>query len=98
MLHRMIRRLKCLATGLDAFLSSFSTSRQEFFSLFSELTRKVYNDRNKCTLNAIIFLLNQPEVSTSSLVIDQENILQSLERTAGNKAHMLCLLGSYCAL
>ena len=28
MLLRMIQRLKCLATGLDAFLSSFSTLRR----------------------------------------------------------------------
>ena len=28
LLHRMIRRLKCLAIGLDASLSSFSTSRR----------------------------------------------------------------------
>ena len=28
MLLRMIGQIKCLATGLDAFLSSFSTSRR----------------------------------------------------------------------
>ena len=72
-------------------LSSIRDNCVPFFILSSPLT-----------LNAIVALLNQPEVSTlktgstNSLLFDQENALLSFERREENKAHTQCPLGSYC--